>query len=179
MNDLDRIRRVSPWLQLVCTVLIGGFLIGHVLDWLVPAVSEFFGSDSLQSLVLAGGPLSPVQRVIGMAASLAPTAMLCLAFWHLRALFGQYAQGAVFSVEAVRRLSGFGWAIALFAPAELLTHPVLSVAVTMFNPPGHREIMIGVETEDLVALLLGGAVIVIAWVMGEARRLELDHSEIV
>jgi len=179
MSDLDRIRRVSPRLQMFCTVLILGFLVGHVLDWTVPAVATFLDSGRLQSAVIEAGPLSAVQRLVGMVASLPPVLTLCLAFRHLQILFGQYAQGAVFSIEAVRRLAGFGWALVLLVPVQLLTEPLVSVAVTLFNPPGHREVMIGFELYDTVALLIGGAVIVIAWVMGEARRLELDHSEIV
>jgi hypothetical protein len=179
MSDLDRIRRVSPRLQTFCTVLIFGFVAGHVLDWTVPAVATFFDPGRIQGAVLEAGPLSPIQRLIGMAVSLPPVVTLCLAFWHLQILFGQYAQGAVFSSEAVRRLAGFGWALVLLVPVQLLTEPLESVAVTLFNPPGQREVMIGFELYDTVALLIGGAVIVIAWVMGEARRLELDHSEIV
>ena len=179
MSDLDRIRRVSPRLQTFCTVLILGFLVGHILDWSVPAAATVFDSDRFQSEVLEAGPLSALQRLVGMVVSLPPVVMLCLAFRHLQILFGQYAQGAVFSNEAVRRLAGFGWALVLLVPVQFLTEPVVSVAVTLFNPPGHREIMIGFELYDTVALLIGGAVIVIAWVMGEARRLELDHSEIV
>jgi hypothetical protein len=163
MSDLDRIRRVSPRLRIFCTVLILGFLAGHVLDWTVPAIATLFDPGRLQSAVLEAGPLSALQRLVGMVVSLPPVVTLCLAF----------------STEAVRRLAGFGWALVLLVPVQLVTQPLVSVAVTLFNPPGQREVMIDFELYDPVVPLIGGAVIVIAWVMGEARRLELDHSEIV
>lgn len=179
MSDLNRIRRVSPRLQAFCGVVIIGFLAGHVLEWTVPEAAQFFDSGRFRDSLAGIGPLSPIQSLIGLAASSGPTVLLCLAFWHLHGLFGEYAQGAVFSGEAVRRLARFGWAMALVAPAQILTVPLVSVAVTIFNPPGHRELMLYADPYDVVVLLLGGATIVIAWVMGEARRIELDHREIV
>jgi hypothetical protein len=179
MSDLDRIRRVSPRLQAFCSVVIIGFLAGHVLEWTVPDFAHFLDSNRFHDSLADAGPLSPIQLLIGLAVSSGPTALLCLAFWHLHGLFGEYAQGAVFSGEAVRRLARFGWAMALVAPAQILTVPVASVAVTIFNPPGQGEVRLWFDPYDVVVLLLGGATIVIAWVMGEARRIELDHREIV
>ncbi|MFT3957266.1 MAG: DUF2975 domain-containing protein [Piscinibacter sp.] len=116
---------------------------------------------------------------IGAAVSVLPVAVGLYALWQLWQLFGEYAAGRVFGLAAVQRLRRFAWALlgaALLAP---LVRAVMSVVLTVGNPPGQRMLVIGFSWNDYLAVLLAAVLIAIATVMAEAARVAEENAGFV
>ena len=64
-----------------------------------------------------------------------------------------------------------GWCL-----VGILTDPLMSIALTLHYPAGERMLSIGLGSPDLTALLVGGILAVITWVMDEARKLKDEQD---
>ena len=56
---------------------------------------------------------------------------------------------------------------------------ILSLLLTLANPPGGRHIVIGISSDDYMIATFAGLVIAIGYVMTEAARLAEDNKQIV
>lgn len=115
-----------------------------------------------------------------LAGALLPIVGLTLAlFWQLWSLFGQYRRGRVFSAASLTHLRRFGWLMVLYALARPLTGGLLSVAVSLDNPPGQRHLVLGYGSDDYALLLLALVFVAIAKVMAEAARAAEENEQFV
>ncbi|WP_157731147.1 hypothetical protein [Variovorax sp. HW608] len=71
-------------------------------------------------------------------------------------------------------MQALAWALISFEVASILVQPLLAMVLTASNPVGERFIAIGVSSGSVMALVTGGVLRVLAWVMDEARKLEED-----
>ncbi|PKA44147.1 DUF2975 domain-containing protein [Rhizobium sullae] len=164
-DNLSRIRRVGRffsalWGLMACIVPI--LIVAHWYLTLSPANTGNLAPHFLQLAVvlLAGGPL-----VLGLV--------------HLRRLFVLFGEGEMFGIENVARIRKFGSALLLFGLTQLAYFPLSSLASAGFGSPGERTISISFSSGAAVALGVGFVVVVIAWVMEEARKLEEEQSHTV
>ncbi|HKD22843.1 MAG TPA: DUF2975 domain-containing protein [Rhizomicrobium sp.] len=118
-------------------------------------------------------------RLLALVCAFAPTAFTMWALWSLRRLFLLYAEGSVFSAEALEALNHV--AVALFAGvvvAFIMQAPI-SLALTWARGAGHREISLSFGSGDVARLFMAGVVLVIARVMAEARRVADENAKFV
>ena len=67
----------------------------------------------------------------------------------------------------------------LYAASSPIIGGLLSVVLTMGNPPGERALVLSFSSNELALLFLGGCLLVISWVMAESSRLADDNAQIV
>ena len=94
--------------------------------------------------------------------------------FRLWQLFRLFATGQLFVRSSVQTLRALAWALISFEVASILVQPLLAMVLTASNPVGERYIAIGVSSGSVMALVIGGVLRVLAWVMDEARKLEED-----
>ncbi len=67
--------------------------------------------------------------------------------------------------------------------AQTLIKPIsgalTSVLATITRPEGERVLSIGLSNAEVSTLFLGGLLLVIAWVLGEATRIEDENRSFV
>ncbi|MBB4224804.1 DUF2975 domain-containing protein [Variovorax guangxiensis] len=141
-------------------------------DWLDTA-----GMDSL--LGVTSLPIDDAARWRAALVSLLPVGGGLFALWHLWRLFGEYGLGRVFGPTAQNALVRFAWAVLLLALLLPLARSLMSVALSMSNPPGQRYVAIGIAWFDCLHILFGAVLVAIARVMAEARRLADDNAGFV
>jgi hypothetical protein len=98
----------------------------------------------------------------------------------LRSIFHNYEKGEIFTLTNGRHYRTLG--LLFFLEALLfqpLSHMLLVLAMTLFNPPGHRYITVSFGTPNIEALFCGTVIIVISWVMIEAAKLEGEQKLII
>ena len=178
-SNLETIQRHSRRLTLLCTVVLVALPPLYVAYWLAfnhltPDMTE----PALAQLPV-DGPLDLGQRLMVLAVTALPVAAMWGGVRALRTLFRRYAEGLVFSAESADCLRRFGFYCVAYAGASILTVPLLSLGLTLGNPPGQRLLSIGLEGSDLTALFLGAIIAVVARVLGEAARLNDDLTGIV
>ena len=118
-------------------------------------------------------------RALGAAVSLLPIAVGLYALWQLWRLFAEYGAGRVFGRAAQVRLQRFAWALLAAALLAPLVRAVMSVVLTMGNPAGQRQLVIGFSWNDYLAVLLAAVLIAIATVMAEAVRVAEENESFV
>ena len=62
---------------------------------------------------------------------------------------------------------------------SFVTQAPVSYLLSLYRPPGHREISLGFTSHDVTFLFMAGVVLVIARVMGEARRVADENESFV
>lgn len=183
MDNAKRIRRLSARLNVVVTALLALVPLAVLLYWVfyndLPPDWIFLKSVAAGALELALGgrlPASPMCRTLGFFVTLIPTGVGLYGLLGLRRLFALYRAGRVFEPANVACYRRIGRAALFWAGAVFLQTPLLSLALSLDAPKGQRHLTVGIGTTELTALFLGGVVLLIAWVMDEARGLEEDRS---
>lgn len=170
----------SPWLiaavRLLCG-LGGVVLIGVPLwFWLSP---EWIAQWSVQLAGVSQTTIDARAQLFGGLASLLPVAIGLATLWQLWRLFGEYAQGAVFGRPALAHLRRFAWALLAAAIVTPLYRGLVSMVLTMGNPPGQRLLVLSLSWNDYMAVLLAAVLLAIATVMQGAVLLSEENQGFV
>lgn len=180
MANLERIRKASRRLELACLVLTVISPLTVILYWV------FFDylPPHVQAMVhqAAASPDHPVvwsNRLLAAVVSLLPTAAVVYGLSALIRLLRLYQAGRIFSLENVACFRKLGRSMIMLAGAGFLSTPLLGLALTFNWPPGRRLLTIGLTSNEILALLVGGVILLISWVMDEGRLLAEDNALIV
>ncbi len=63
-------------------------------------------------------------------------------------------------------------------PVDLL-QPLISLCLSMANPPGHRVIALTFDAVSIAILITGSIVILISWIMLEGAKLEEEQAHTI
>jgi len=173
-----RLRRFSNAMVVVTT--LGMLLIG-VAMCLVFFIPEWTRNLLLARLGEAGRDLAltPGRVAAGAAITAVPVGVLLFGLWQVRALFADFAEGRVFTPATTRRLRNFAGSVLAQAALGPISSTAMLLAFTFDNPPGSRQLGIALSTNDYLALVVGGVLLAIAWVMVEATRIVDEHASFV
>ena len=175
---INRIRSVSRVMSFLCLIGMLGLPASLTLGWLFP---ELFGG-AYTGLERHWGPpeeLPMINRFLGLVVSMVPASLLIYGLARLRRMFRLYEAGEIFSTETALCLKQFGIAVML----QAILHPVAgafqSVIVTFHNPPGERMLTLSFGSAEYSAALLGGLLLVIAWIMGQGAKLAEENRQFI
>lgn len=172
-----RIKKVSALMHSTVTAIMAVLVIAFV--WMA-----FDGAMLARAAVaLTGGatqfPLAGAARW-GFWALLALPLLLFLAgLWQVRRLFESYARGQIFTLAAARTIRRAGVIALAIVPVQILVNTLSVLLLTAANPPGQRQLAIGVSSTELAVVVIGMTLIVMGWVMGEAVRISDENSQFV
>ncbi len=173
---LRRLSRVMSFLSLFGMIAIPALVIAIFLH---PDTTQFlmFRLDHLGVDLTSQIPLQ--YRVEALVCEAVPVAFTVWVLWSLRQLFANYARGEVFSPGPLKHLNNVANALFLGVLAEFVMQAPISYVLSLHNPPGHREVSLSFGSSDAGWLFIAGAVLVIARVMGEARRVADENAAFV
>lgn len=174
----DRLRRFSNAMVIITS--LGMALTAGLM------IMVFFVPDWLRNLLLArlgeAGrdlALTPGRVATAAAITAVPVGVLLFGLWQVRALFVEFAAGRVFTLTGARRLRNFAGCMLAQAVLGPISSTALLLAFTFDNPPGRRQLGIALSTNDYLALVIGGVLLAVAWVMVEATRIADEHASFV
>jgi hypothetical protein len=175
MQNQERIRRASYRLRRLLLTVACAMPVTNALVWIyINGFPEIIHRKMLPYFVTL--PLPATARFMGFLVTMIPTAVaMCGAFYLMR-LFHLYEQGNIFRPSNVQCFKKLSRVLIWWFAVGIIHRSLLSVALTLHHPPGHRIITLGIGSPDLTALLLGGILAVIAWVMEEGRKLQEDQD---
>ncbi len=124
-------------------------------------------------------PLSTTQLILGALVSLLPLTVAVYGLVTLKSLFRLYAEAIIFSAENVKYFRRLGYLFIAWVVANAIFTPLISLVLTLASPVGQRAVAVKFGIVDLFALLIGGIVLVVAWVMNEGRKLEDEQAHTV
>jgi Protein of unknown function (DUF2975) len=180
-SPIARLQRMSRWMRALIAFGAACLLFGSVSPW-------FTGGESLRAHIQAhvnpaglntDAVLAPGTMTLLLLVAL-PNLLLGL-FTLLQAwrLFGAYGRGHVFGPAALRHIRAMAWALIATSFWHVASSTLSILLLTWHNPPGQRQLSLGVSWEDYLAALFGGLLIAMAWAMAEAGRIEQDNAGFV
>ncbi len=177
MNGLTRIQKVSRMLRFILMAVMVLLPVVSLVCWLsfniLPTSVDVLNLRSIPIEVQRN--LSLHSRLLCFAASFIPICVQMVGIVVLMRLFKLYEQMLFFSDANVACFRKLGKVLLAQAIAGVLYVPLLSLAITMDNPPGQRRLAVGFDSLDVTALVVGIMVIVISWVMEEGRKIQDEH----
>lgn len=178
MRNIDRIQRISRLMRLFCTIMIPAIPLTLALMWFN---FELWGRTHPE--IVGFGPLPQpmpaLSLILGFVVSMIPGGLAVYAVMQLRQLFDYYARGLIFTAGNTRCLRGFALATLGFALAKMVSGALMSVVLTMTNPPGQRMLAVSFGSSELTTLFVGCVFLIIAWIMDEGRELAEEQEQIV
>ena len=175
MRNRKRIQRASRRLRYLLLIIACTMPVINALMWLfMNTFPEIMYRNMLPYYVDVPLPVSA--RLMGFMVVMIPTGVAMLGAYYLMRLFQLYEQGHIFKLANVRCFRNLSRVLIAWFVAGIVHRSLLSVALTLHNPPGQRIITLELGSPDLTALLLGGILAVIAWVMEEGRKLQEDQE---
>jgi hypothetical protein len=118
-------------------------------------------------------------RLFALAFLLVPAGFAVWGLLALARLFHLFAQGQIFAPENMRALSQVSAALFWNVVTAFLMQAPETFFLSYHAGPGHREISLGLGSDDVEILFLAGATFVIARVMAEARRVADENESFV
>jgi hypothetical protein len=174
-SGLIRLSRIFAQLCLLGMIAIPCLLalVWWHLDWLAA------NSPELRVLPFNPAEIRPAQQGLGFAVSMIPASVLVWGLWRLREVFSGFATGVFFSARTVEGIRAFALAVTLQALLRPVATTLLSIVLTMHNPPGQRALVVAFGSRELESLFIGGIFLAVACVMAEGRRLAEDNAQFV
>lgn len=179
MPNSNRIRRVSRIMQRLCTVLL------WLLPFTVIPLWFIFDEALLQHISKLGhvqtefANFTTTTRVLGCLVSMIPMAIMIYGLLHLGHLFRLFSEGEIFGAENVYELLKFTRSLFAYGIVNPFAGALISVIVTMNNPPGKKQLVIALGSQDLTIFFIATVFLIIAWVMAEGHKLSEENAQIV
>ena len=178
LSHNQRVQRFSALLAWACLAAAIALPFGVLAYWLLADSTELAALGHLRAEAVQGYLLA-WQRLAGALVTLAPAGLASLGLWHAHRCFRGFSRGEVFTAGAVRRLRSFAGCMGGSALAAIVAGPVLSVLLTWGNPPGMRQLTLGIGSDHLFTLLFAGMVWLMAAVIGQGKALADENASFV
>jgi hypothetical protein len=178
MGNTQRIIAVSRKLRLACKWLIICLPGIYGLFWTF--FNHFYTIGPLIPLpVRVDHDLSILSRFLAFLTDMIPMGVIIYGLRKLESLFSLYENGLIFTEQNVQCFRSLGRALLVWVACDVVRNSLLSIALTLDNPPGQRVITLGFGSADFTAVFVGIVVLIISWVMDEGRKIHEDQALIV
>lgn len=177
-GHLKNVRAISTLLYWVCALAIVFEICAIPLALYAPGWVEV--TTSLMTISVAEiQALSGWQRYLTIIVMMTPSFVLAYGLYRLRKMFAAFAKNRIFNPEPIGHLKAFGIALLAQTLISPITGAIASLLATFTRPEGQRFISISLSNTEAHTLFLGGLIIVIAWVLGEAARIDDENRSFV
>lgn len=172
---LVRLSRAMGWVTTIGIVLIVA-LVGAA--FVIPSWTRNLMLSKLGDIGTRL-PLDAGNQALAAVIIAVPVAVMLWGLINVRALFGEFARGQVFTATAATHLQRFGIAVLAQGALGPITATALALALSLGNPPGQRLLVLTFSSNDYVSVIVGGVLIAVAAVMREATRLADENASFV
>lgn len=171
------LRRASGLTAFTCAVLALALPLLAAGYWLAASPDALLQGARL--VRPAGAQFENWQRIASLPFATASVLLFALALTRARRCFVRFSQGATFDSQVVEGLRGAAGALAASAAAGLLAPSAISVLLSWNFPAGQRQLMVGLDSAHLLALLAAGMLWIIASVMARGVVLAEENARFV
>lgn len=177
-SPMRRVRRLSRWMEWACWLLLVLLPLALVFYW-ATASDAVLAAHARLSPQAIQGPITGWQRAASGAVMAIPLGLLLAGVWQARRCFAMFARGQVFTRQATTLLGRFAGWVAWAALASMLAGGLGSVLLTLHNPPGQRQLALGIGSDQVFTLFFAGTVWLMAAVIAQGRSLAEENEGFV
>ena len=184
VSNAQKIQRMSKSLKWIAAGLMIALPIIDAGYWILGGYSFLpVQIDFIPAMSAAEIPplsqIAPLFKFYGFLISLIPVGIALIAVNSLRKLFELYEKIEIFSEKCVRHIRVFGWMLLIGQLAYPFYCALMSLALTISNPPGHRMIVVALGLTQIWLILLASSILLISWIMEEGKKLQEEHEATV
>jgi hypothetical protein len=170
MGDSLHIKRASRRLEIVFRIVFILIPVINALVWLfINGLPDEMQKNIMPHYVRL--PLPAQARLMGFLVSMLSCGVAMYGTWAVVRLMRLYEAGRIFSEANVRCFRDISRALIIWCGVRFVSDPLMSIVLTLHHPKGQRLLVLGINSMDVTALLVGFVLGVIAWVMEEGRKL--------
>lgn len=178
MENTQRITTMSRRLRRICTGLIYCLPVACALVWIF--FNRLYALAPMMPLPVHVDHDLPAQtRFYAFLVDLIPLGAIIYGLQKLRGLFSLYEKGLIFTNQNVDCFRSLGRALIIWVACHVVRTTLLSVILTIDNPPGKRILALMLDSGDFSGAFVGVVVLIISWVMDEGRKIREDQELIV
>lgn len=172
-QKLRYISRIAEWVALGAIILALAYCL--YLWWDEEAQTAFLNRD------VPGLSFPPSATITRLAfwLNLIPPAIFVIAMWEARQLFRLFGTGNVFGQSTTRHLVRLGVLAIAAAVAGMVVRMLVVLLMTSANLPGHQQLVLGIGSNEIAALVTGLLFLAFALIMQEAMLIKDDNASIV
>ncbi len=189
--DQNKIRKTAQFVRGFAIFIMLALPLMMVWYWLDPFnttieyLTVTFNSDNrLVGALITDGyitreSLTLELKILGFFISALPLAAFLFSIFQGYRLMGHFGEGRYITSETIKALKLASMALLLFAPLSILSEPLLALALTLGNPPGQRLFSFGIGSTEIIALFLGGFLLMITRTFNIEKERAEEHASIV
>jgi hypothetical protein len=178
MENIQRVTNLSRKLRRICIGLIYCLPVAYALVWLF--FNRLYAIAPMIPLpVHVDHDLSGLTRFYAFLVDLMPLGAIIYGLQKLRGLFLLYENGLIFTEQNVDCFRSLGGALVAWVACHVVRTTLLSVILTIDNPPGKRIVALMLDSSDFTGVFVAVVVLIISWVMDEGREIQEDQPLIV
>ncbi|MBX9577610.1 MAG: DUF2975 domain-containing protein [Chthoniobacterales bacterium] len=186
-TSLQKIKNISRFGSFIVTLLLITIPIFYIAKWILidqPMIKQL---AALGICCAIKGPTAfikpwmiawtPGLKLLGLGADLIGHLPMWFSFFILKFILKNYSEGNVFTTINARY---YQYLAGLFLLSALVCKPIfdamMTLVATLNNPPGERILSLTFNITNIQEILWGGFVMIIAYVMSEASKLEEEQQ---
>ena len=174
--NLVHIARLAWLVRAMCVIGWIAVWLTPLATWSQPELAAAWARKEWGGMSLT---MDVAARLGGFAATCLPMGVSTWALWEIWSLFGCYARGDLLSLRPARHLRRLGAALVGLSAAVPLSQTLTVLALTLGNPPGQRQLWVGVSSANYLSLLFGLVLLAVSTVLVEAARVADENAEFV
>ena len=186
-TSLQKIKNVSQLGSLIATILLLTMPLFYIAKWILIDHAIIKQLSALGVCFAIKGPTefvkpwmiswTPGLKLCGLSADLIGHLPLWVGLLILKFIFKNYSEANVFTAINARH---YQYLAGIFLVNAIIFKPIFDLMMilvaTLHNPAGQRILSFGVGITIIQNILWGGVVMIIAWVMGEASKLQEEQQ---
>lgn len=170
--------RLKHWLAPLAQVIAVLLLLSNTLLWWLPdgqaLIVKHFATLTHETI-----QVTPFAVGVGWGIATLHLLIMVFGIWAMASVFRLLAQGDYFHANVALQLRRFGLALVVFGITDPLVRLLMVLAVTLENPAGHQVIALSLEMNDVLVVLIGALMVMLAHALQAAAAIAEDNRQIV
>lgn len=170
--------RLKHWLAPLAQVIAVLLLLSNTLLWWLPdgqaLIVKHFATLTHETI-----QVTPFAVGVGWGIATLHLLIMVFGIWAMASVFRLLAQGDYFHANVALQLRRFGLALVVFGITGPLVRLLMVLAVTLENPAGHQVIALSLEMNDVLVVLIGALMVMLAHALQAAAAIADDNRQIV
>ena len=169
---------LKHWLAPAAKVIAVLLLLSNALLWWLPD-GQAIVVKHLATLASETMQVTPFALWMGWGISTLHLLIMVIGIWAMAGVFRLLAQRDYFHPDIVAQLQCFAWMLVIFGVTSPLALLLTVLMLTLENPEGHQAIVVSLEMNDVLVVLIGALMVMLAHALQEAAEIADDNRQIV
>lgn len=179
---MDRIVKVSRVFRIIFMLVFILVPLFSIISWIIAPSALQLGTNAFDMqyspipMDLHTIVLTPGIKLLAFFVDILVVGPNMLLLFFLIRLFGNYQREKIFTAENVKLIRNVGYTLFIWQIMTPIHQMLLSLVLTMHNPPGQHILEASFGSTNLAVLLIAFIVILISWVMGVGHQLQEEQE---